>query len=335
MASPQWETPFWAGGRAGQAVDQGGEPAGRGDRARQVEPVPLPRGLGKHPRREKRGRQPDRHVDEQHPPPGRVGSQQAPGDQADRAAGDAHRGVQAHRPVPGWALGEGGRDQRERGRRDRRRADSLDGAGREQPRLGGGEPASQRSRREQQQPGDEHLTAAKQVPGPARQQQQPAEGQRVGADHPFQAGAGKAQRPLDVRERHVDNGRVQQHHQLRGRDDEQGQAEAGTGCPGPRGTRGSRPPGYGSRLRHEGFSWWVWARYFRAVREAPLACGHLARYERGPWQGATRWWGLGVESSAARPGARQCPWRHWGTVVPRGSGRSDAGLSRTVASPVR
>ena len=246
--------PVRAGGRAGQAVDQGGEPAGRGDRAGQVEPAPLPRRLAQHPRRGQGRRQPDGHVDEQHPPPGGVGGQQASGDQADGAAGDAHRGVHAHRPVPGRALREGGRDQRERGRRDRRGACALDGAGREQPRLGGGEPARQRSRREQQQPGYEHLAAAEQVPGPAGQQQQPAEGQRVGVDHPFQAGAGKAERVLDVRQRDVDDRRVQQHHQLRGRYDEQGQAEAGTGCPGPRGTRGNRPPGYGSRLRHEGFS---------------------------------------------------------------------------------
>ena len=206
-----------------------------------------------------------------------------------------------------------------------RGAGTLDGAGREQPRLGGGEPASQRSRREQQQPGDEHLAAAEQVPGPARQQQQPAEGQRVGVDHPFQAGAGKAERPLDVRQRHVDDGRVQHHHQLRGRDDEQGQAEAGTGCPGPRGTRGSRPPGYGSCLRHEGFSWWVRARYFLAVREAPLACGHLARYEGGPWQGVTRWgaWGWNLRVAAR------------GTTVRRiGSASSRASVSTVeVASP--
>ena len=44
-------------------------------------------------------------------------------------------------------------------------------------------------------PGDEHLAAAEQVPGPAAEQQQPAEGQRVGVDHPFQARPRKSRAP--------------------------------------------------------------------------------------------------------------------------------------------
>ena len=114
---------------------------------------------------------------------------------------------------------------------DDRGAGALDRAGRQQPGLGGGEPAGQRGGGEQQQPGDEHLAAAEQVPGPAAEQQQPAEGQRVGVDHPFQAGAGEAERALDVRQRDVDDGRVEHHHQLRGGDDQQGQAEPGPAAP--------------------------------------------------------------------------------------------------------
>jgi len=123
-------------------------------------------------------------------------------------------------------LGEGGGDQRQRGRGDQRAAGALHRAGREQKGLAVGEPAGQGGGGEQQQPGDEHLAAAEPVPGPAAEQQQPAEGQRVGVDHPFQAGAGKAERPLDVRQRDVDDGRVQHHHQLRGGQDQQGQARA-------------------------------------------------------------------------------------------------------------
>jgi hypothetical protein len=92
-------------------------------------------------------------------------------------------------------------------------------------------------------------------PAPAAEQQQPAEGQRVGVDHPFQAGPGKAERPLDVRQRDVDDGRVQHHHQLRGGQDRQRQARA-------RAARGhtarhGRPGGLGScfdgsRDVHEG-----------------------------------------------------------------------------------
>ena len=215
-----------AGGGADQAVDQGGDPGGAGDGAGQVEPAAAARGLGQHPRGGQRGRGADGHVDEQHPPPRGVGGQQAAADQADRAAGDAHRGVHAERPGARRALGEGGGDQRQRGRGDQRPAGALHRAGGEQKRLAAGEPAGQRRGGEQHQPGDEHAAAAQPVPGPPAEQQQPAEGQRVRVDHPLQARPGKAQRPLDVRQRNVHDRRVQHHHQLRRGQHQQGQARA-------------------------------------------------------------------------------------------------------------
>jgi hypothetical protein len=193
------------------------------------------RGLGQHPRCGQRDRGADGHVDEQHPPPGGVGGEQAAADQANGAAGDAHRGVDAERPGARRAFGEGGGDQRQRGRGDQRAAGALDGAGGEQEGLAGGEPAGQGGGGKQQQPGDEHRAAAEQVPGPAAEQQQPAEGQRVGVDHPFQAGSGKAERPLDVRQRDVDDGRVQHHHQLRGGEDHQARPGLGPAAVTPPG----------------------------------------------------------------------------------------------------
>src|SRR5439155_19783811 len=86
-----------AGGGADQPVDQGGDPGGAGEGAGQVEPAVAARGLGQHPRCGQRDRGADRDVDEQHPPPRGVGGQQAAADQSDRAAGDAHRGVDAER----------------------------------------------------------------------------------------------------------------------------------------------------------------------------------------------------------------------------------------------
>src|ERR1700727_2517448 len=56
-----------------------------------------------------------------------------------------------------------------------------------QPRLRGGEPAEQRGDREQDDAGDEDPPPAEDVPGPAAEQQQAAEGQRVGVDDPLQA----------------------------------------------------------------------------------------------------------------------------------------------------
>ena len=183
------------------------------------------RRLGQCPRRDERDHDADGHVDEQHPAPGQVGGQQAAGHQADRGAADAHRGVDAHRPVARRSLREGGGDQGQRGRGDDRGADALHRAGREQPGLRGGEPAEQRGQREQDDAGDEDPAPAEDVAGPAAEQQQAAEGQGVGVDHPFQAGAGEAERALDVGQRDVHDRRVQHHHQLRGGDDDQGEAE--------------------------------------------------------------------------------------------------------------
>ena len=88
-----------------------------------------------------------------------------------------------------------------------------------------GKSASQRREREQDDAGDEHPAAAKNVSGPPTEQEQPAERQRIGVDHPLQARAGEAERPLDVREGDVDDGGIQHHHQLCGGDDQQGQAQ--------------------------------------------------------------------------------------------------------------
>ena len=64
-----------------------------------------------------------------------------------------------------------------------------------------------------------------QVAGAPAEQQQPAEGERVGVDDPFQVGTGKVQRVLDVRQRHVDDGGIEHDHELRGRDDREREAE--------------------------------------------------------------------------------------------------------------
>ena len=87
-------------------------------------------------------------------------------------------------------------------------------------------PPSSDASREQDDAGDEDPASAEDVTGAAAEQQQAAEGERVGVDDPLQAGAGEAERVLDVRERDVDDGRVEHHHELGGGDDHQRQAEA-------------------------------------------------------------------------------------------------------------
>ena len=157
-----------------------------------------------------------------------------PSSRPDRAAGAGHRRVDAERPVAFPALWKVGGDQRQGGRRDHRAADALHCPRGEQPRLAVSEPAKQGRPGEQQQPEDEHPPPAEDVTGTAAEQEQPAEGDRVGVHHPLQAAAGEAECLLDVREGNVDDGRVEHDHELGGGDDHQRQAEAAC-C------RGARP----------------------------------------------------------------------------------------------
>ena len=115
------------------------------------------------------------------------------------SAADAHRGVDAHRPVARRPFRERGGDQRQGGGRDDRGAGPLHRPGGQQPGLGGGEAAEQRGQRKHDDAGDEDPAPPEDVAGPAAEQQQPAEGQRVGVDHPLQPGAREAERVLDVR----------------------------------------------------------------------------------------------------------------------------------------
>src|SRR5262252_1397026 len=55
--------------------------------------------------------------------------------------------------------------------------------------------------------------AAVQVGGPAPEQQEPAEGQRVGGHHPLQVLLGEVQLAADGRQGHVDDGQVDDHHE--------------------------------------------------------------------------------------------------------------------------
>src|SRR5215472_846991 len=97
-----------------------------------------------------------------------------------------------------------------------------------QPSLVANPPSSEAS--------DKDPTPAKDVTGPATEQQETAEGQGVGVDDPLQARVREAQGVLDVGEGDVHDGGVQHHHQLGCGDDDEGQAQAAAGgarCPGP------------------------------------------------------------------------------------------------------
>ncbi len=95
------------------------------------------------------------------------------------------------------------------------------------------------------QAGEEDPGAAEQVTEPAAQQEQAAEGQKIGVDDPGQRGLGEVQLPLNGRQGHVHRGPVQHDHQLPGAQHDQRdpapppwRRSAGAGEP-----RGARHPG--------------------------------------------------------------------------------------------
>ncbi len=126
----------------------------------------------------------DRHVDEEDPAPVEVLGEQAAGQQADRRARTGHRGEHAEGPVAFGPLVEVGGDQGEGRRRADRAADALECAGGQQHAAVLREAAEQRGQPEQQSAGDEDPSPAEDVARASAEQQQAAEGERVGVDHP-------------------------------------------------------------------------------------------------------------------------------------------------------
>jgi len=86
-----------------------------------------------------------------------------------------------------------------------------------------GEPAGQRGAGEEDQAGDEHAPAAEQVRHAPAQQQEPAEGERVGVDDPRQVVGREVQRVTDAREGDVDDRSVEDDDELRRREEDERQ----------------------------------------------------------------------------------------------------------------
>ena len=177
-----------------------------------------PRGvaaLHQQPLRGHRGDQPDGNVDEEDPAPGEQVGDDAAQQHAGGTAGAAHGAPDADRAVARRALGEGGRENRQRCRRDHGTAEALHGASRDQQPLAVGEPAGQRGEREQGQAGDEHAASAQEVGCAAAEQQEAGEGHGVGVDDPLQVDLGEAEGVPDRGQRHVDDRHVEDDHELR------------------------------------------------------------------------------------------------------------------------
>ena len=209
--------------RVDNRVDEQRQARGDGHGAGQVKRAgsALGAALDQRPRRERRGGESDRDVDEQHPPPAQAAGEDPAEEHPGRAAGAGDRAPDAQCAVALGTLGERGGDDRQRRRGDDRRAEALDGAGGDQPPLGLGDPAGERGDREHHEAEHEHPPAPEQVGEPAAEQQEAAERKRVGIHDPREVGACEVQVRADRRQRDVDDRGVDHDHELRHRQQQQ------------------------------------------------------------------------------------------------------------------
>jgi hypothetical protein len=87
---------------------------------------------------------------------------------------------------------------------------------RDQQLRAAGQPAGQRGDGEHGQAGQEHLLAADQVAEPSGQQQQAAECDQIGVQHPGDVGGGQAEIPLDDGQGHGHDGAIEDDHECGG-----------------------------------------------------------------------------------------------------------------------
>ena len=128
---------------------------------------------------------PDRHVDEEDPLPVELVGEDAAEQHARRAAEPATAPQTPRAMLRSRALGEGRRQDRERGRRDDRRAEALDRPAAMSDASDDARPADQRGRpRRATRPAMNSRRRPSRSASAAAEQQEAAEGQRVGADRP-------------------------------------------------------------------------------------------------------------------------------------------------------
>ena len=103
-------------------------------------------------------------------------------------------------------------------------------------------PPASELKREQSDPRHERSPPAEQVAGAGAEEEEAAEGQDVGVEHPRERRAGEMEAALDVGQGDVHDGGVEHHHQLGGEDDAEDHrrvaappagAPAGRGLTGP------------------------------------------------------------------------------------------------------
>ena len=163
----------------------------------------------------------DGHVHEEDPFPADARGDDAADDRPDRHGCAGHGAVDAEGGAALLAV-ERLRDERERGGEHHRPADALDAAEEVELERARGQPAGGRGDGEDDEADGEHEPAPEQVRERARGQQEGGERERVGVDHPLQVLEARVQRALDVGQRDVDDRDVQEQHEDRHADGDQG-----------------------------------------------------------------------------------------------------------------
>ena len=221
------------GPRLAESVDEGHQAAAAEDHAQHVQPdagaAPAVRDHGE--RAQKATSAGDGQVHVEAPAPVDVLGQEAAEDQPEGGARDGDRGIDAEGPAPFPRIGEGRRSAME----------STDGASRApnspwSPRapismsVVWAAPPMAEASGEADDAGHQRPLRPEHVADAAAEQQEPAEGQRVGGHHPLPVGVGEAQRVLGRRQGDDHDGGVEHHHQLCPGDDDEDPPV------GPRGT---------------------------------------------------------------------------------------------------
>ena len=203
--------------RLDERVDEQGEACRDRDRTRHVEAACgiLDAALTQQTGCQRDRREADRDVHVEHPLPAEILGEDASEQHPHCASRTRDRTPHAERLVALGTLGEGGREDRERGRRDHRRTEALHGSGADQEPARAREPARERGRDEDAEPDHEEPPPAEQVGRAATEQKESAEGQRIAACDPLQVRGREVERALDRRQRDVDDRDVDHEHELR------------------------------------------------------------------------------------------------------------------------
>ena len=215
---------------AREPVDDREQPGGRRDRAGDVDPggQVASRLVQEGEPAERRGDR-EAEVDEHGPAPVQILGEHAAEQQPDRGAGAGDRAVDAERLAALGRVGERGREQRQRRGGEQGAEGSLERPGADEDLEAARGAGERRGAGEPEQADDEGALAAEDVADPPPEQEQAAEGERVGGDHPLAAVVGEAEVGLGRRQGDVDDRRVEDDHQLRQAEDGEDPPAAGSG----------------------------------------------------------------------------------------------------------